>query len=594
MWRHLHDPPTLYYCAAVTCALVAALLQAWVTKVEFSIQKNHLFLVGVGAVAVGLVTLLSLTSLGADLARILAESTGLRARTLLSIYQRPFGTALQPSAVLVGASALVLCVVSALAKRHSETVTFRLASVVAKFLLALGIFYVSLYRNLWLNNLLLGAATPFLWLLLIRCPPEEAFSRCVLCLAAILTGLQAYPVHGSQAYLSTFLLLPAGGVLLGDTWREGVGLLKSFRNELVVPSWTRHVGTAALVCLVVWFYSSRLDYRPLRAGHATLQPLNAPGPTRIRLRPAWVGSVQWLANNVPAYCDDFVTWPGMPSLHFWTLVQPTAPYAGPWLLIEHMEETISKRFREPGRHCVVYFEPRATTWINRDPWNEPFMRYIKDTFYPVLSRDGFWILADKRSSVPDASTNLLYGQREFWTGRNSQIALSRGIVSERASLSLRMWLRTRASGAALGYQASPRGGNARPNRWTPIVYVGTDGKLRAQLWNGNVGPITTDFAVNDGTWHHAVLVAQNTRQSLYVDGKLVGELAGQLRHQPFAFAQVGSGYTRQWPAGNGAWFDFEGTLADVILDPRVLSEHDTRDFYNLGPPKPRSQSWHEQ
>jgi hypothetical protein len=584
MWRHLHDPATTYYCVAVTSALAAALLQARLTKSEILVQKNHLLLVGAGAASIGLLTLLSLASLGASVTMI-EDTLGIRAATLFSVRLKPFGTALQPSAVLAGTSALVACLLSTLIRYKWETLVFRLSVLTAKFVLGLGIFYTSLYQSLWLSNLLLGAATPFLWLLMLRCPSHQAFSRCILCFTAILNGLQAYPVHGSQAYLSTFLLLPAAGVLLGDAWREGADLLKSFGTQLVVPSWSRHVGTAAVVCLVVWFYSNRLDYRPLQSAHSTLQPLNAPGPTRIRLPARFVGGLQCVANNVPAYCDDFVSWPGMPSLHFWTPVPPTALYTGPWILIADMERAILQRFHEPGRHCVVYFAPSAKSWVGeRDPWDTPFMKYIKDTFHPLLTRHGFWLLVDKKNLVPDPSTMLLYGQRNFQNGRNSHITLSGGIISERTSLSIRMWLRTRASGAALGYQATPRGGNARPNGWTPIVYVGTDGKLRAQLWNGNVGPITTDFAVNDGTWHHAVLVAQNTRQSLYVDGKLVGELAGQLRHQAFAFAQVGSAYSRQWPSANSGWFDFEGTLADVILDPRPLSATEVQEYFDVDPP----------
>src|SRR5262249_41062282 len=48
----------------------------------------------------------------------------------------------------------------------------------------------------------------------------------------------------------------------------------------------------------------------------------------------------------------------------------------------------------------------------------------------------------------------------------------------------------------------------------PVMYIGTDGKLYAQYWNGTIAPMISATAVNNGAWHTATLVGAATIQSL--------------------------------------------------------------------------------
>ena len=57
---------------------------------------------------------------------------------------------------------------------------------------------------------------------------------------------------------------------------------------------------------------------------------------------------------------------------------------------------------------------------------------------------------------------------------------------------------------------------------TPVMYIGTDGRLYAQFWNGSVTPMTSPQPVNDGQWHTATLNAYDAgggayHQGLYLD-----------------------------------------------------------------------------
>ena len=92
-------------------------------------------------------------------------------------------------------------------------------------------------------------------------------------------------------------------------------------------------------------------------------------------------------------------------------------------------------------------------------------------------------------------------------------------------------------GVLFGYQDATY--PAYPSNSVPALYVGTDGLLRGEFWNGSIDPITTSTAVNDGQWHYVALVANGDSQSLYLDGALVGTLAGTINQLDMTANQVG-------------------------------------------------------
>ena len=68
--------------------------------------------------------------------------------------------------------------------------------------------------------------------------------------------------------------------------------------------------------------------------------------------------------------------------------------------------------------------------------------------------------------------------------------------------------RTTSGGVILGYQ-NTNPFNATSN-YVPMLYVGTDGKLHAELQNGS-SQFTSDVTVNDGRWHDVALVVDGHR-----------------------------------------------------------------------------------
>jgi hypothetical protein len=104
------------------------------------------------------------------------------------------------------------------------------------------------------------------------------------------------------------------------------------------------------------------------------------------------------------------------------------------------------------------------------------------------------------------------------------------------------------------------------------MFVGTDGRLRSQLWNGRANPITSKETVNDGNWHHAILVVNQDIQVLYLDGDKIGQLDGKINNLDMSKNQWGTGFCSGWSFTNGYWFRFKGEIAWVRIWNHPLEE----------------------
>ncbi|QLQ35328.1 LamG-like jellyroll fold domain-containing protein [Micromonospora robiginosa] len=135
--------------------------------------------------------------------------------------------------------------------------------------------------------------------------------------------------------------------------------------------------------------------------------------------------------------------------------------------------------------------------------------------------------------------------------------------------SVALWFKTPAGytggGVLFGSQVNDVDGAAsQTGGYSPNLYVGTDGKLRGKFWNGANTPITSTALVNDGKWHHAVLSAKSTSQTLYLDGVPVSTMAGNLASYGALKAYVGAGQAATWPAAptNTRGY-YKGDIAEV-------------------------------
>ena len=158
-------------------------------------------------------------------------------------------------------------------------------------------------------------------------------------------------------------------------------------------------------------------------------------------------------------------------------------------------------------------------------------------------------------------------------GTSGYVKLAPDLIADSTDLTVGLWFKAAAgkSGVLLAYQANPVGGSSGDH--TPALYVGTDGKLRAEFWNGKDDPITTSGTVTDGQWHYAVLTGSGSSQALYLDGAKVGTLAGTIDQLGQSVDLVGAGdWSGNWPAHSTSSTTgyFNGSVAEVAIYPRPL------------------------
>lgn len=144
-------------------------------------------------------------------------------------------------------------------------------------------------------------------------------------------------------------------------------------------------------------------------------------------------------------------------------------------------------------------------------------------------------------------------------------------------LSVEAWFTTTASGVLVAAGTQQSSGVARG----PMLYVGTDGKLRGAL-DAVSSPITSAQRVNDGAWHHVVLTVAGAQQRLYLDGRLVGTYNGTVSSWR-RFATVGNGVASSStspavPSGTAA-FPFRGSIDEVAIYGHPLTEEEVRRHY---------------
>jgi hypothetical protein len=117
-------------------------------------------------------------------------------------------------------------------------------------------------------------------------------------------------------------------------------------------------------------------------------------------------------------------------------------------------------------------------------------------------------------------------------------------------------------------------GSTTPGGYDPVMYIGTDGKLHAEFWDGSASSAVSPDVVNDGLWHHAVLTADSTSETLTVDNQAPQTIDGTVNMTGLPNLDFGAGYI------GGGWLDethykedgnqgyltyFNGDVADITI-----------------------------
>jgi hypothetical protein len=237
-----------------------------------------------------------------------------------------------------------------------------------------------------LHRQTLTIVTPFTWLLLFdpNLPDGESqsFPRRLLSILTVLQTLYAYPVAGSQLRFIQILLLITVVVCVGDSlsWLTGSRRM----HERLIP-WGRTAATAALAAVaLVQVGLAMARYREYRS----LPSLDLPGAQLVHVDPDTKANFHWLVVNLQRQCDSFESLPGLPSLNFWTGIEPlTGLNIDAWTvsLSPGQQRQVVAAISSHPRACMVYNRPLANFWNpgGESLENQPMVAYIFRNFQPV-------------------------------------------------------------------------------------------------------------------------------------------------------------------------------------------------------------------
>jgi hypothetical protein len=249
---------------------------------------------------------------------------------------------------------------------------------------------------------------PFAWLVLFN-PVQtdrdaQEFPRTLLYFVTVMQTLYAYPVYGSQSGFIQCLPLVVVAVCAGDSlgWLTGLGAR---------PAWFvdrgRAIATVALVAIAMvnlkFAFDRYNDYRELPS-------LDLPGAGGIHIQAGQRKELASLVENVARSCDVFESLPGLPSLHFWTGIDPeTGLNWGAWILFfsaEQQSRVIHALSGHP-RACVVYHPVLAALYDpdgHRDIESLPLVGYIQREFKPVMAGGEYRLLIRKERAWPTSDS----------------------------------------------------------------------------------------------------------------------------------------------------------------------------------------------
>jgi hypothetical protein len=558
-------PPTLMarhlswawpYAVATSAGILAGVTMA--CDVQVRIASRRTILLVVTAALVPVVTLcVYLMFLGSTLPGIAAGV--LRPFGLADVYINAFKVPPVSAIVSLGVAAFAVFGV-----RHYSTAFGRLMPLLPVLKIVTGLYVV--YWLVYDKQAIVGFSAVLIVVFLAglhTAPRAERFGRVFLALSAMFHACTAYPVAGSQMWWSTYLLILIGVVCAWD------GMMLLVHTIRTTSTSTRTVATT-LACVVVAAYFPRTTpVWYVKEVYEANPALPFDGSTSIHVNAGQAATYSWLVANLQGRCSDFVALPGYPSLHIWSGIRPVTGFnLGAWMFIltrDEQVQTVARMQRTP-RPCAIFAKYRIGDWTQQPVAGLPLADYILG-LTPAASEQGFEIRVPPNHLDSWSFNYLLAGRRSFGPGVSPYLAPVAQLPS--SGVSLRLWFRTRAAGVILGLHTGMR--PHAPGRWCPVLFVGHDGRLRAELWNGTVEPIATPHRLDDGKWHHVVLVA-DTRQHLYVDGTFVGEIAGARPTTWARILQIGDGYTATWPEGSGGWLPFSGEIRDVIVDHRRWTE----------------------
>ncbi|MFJ8298943.1 LamG-like jellyroll fold domain-containing protein [Streptomyces sp. NPDC094447] len=215
---------------------------------------------------------------------------------------------------------------------------------------------------------------------------------------------------------------------------------------------------------------------------------------------------------------------------------------------------------------------------------------------------GYWRLDDTQAAAQAANqvntgfgtyNNVIQGDEgpfgpgdasaSTFDGSTSFVEIPYGPLHAKADRSVELWFKTAEPGVIMSDQSvAPNNPGGVTGSWSNLLYVGADNKLRGHWWsstcNGNA-TLGSTATVTDDKWHHAVLSAAGTTQTLYLDGVKQGTCTGAPSDQTTSRTFVGAGFSK-WYSSPGDISYFTGSIAEVAVHSKGLTDADVATHWS--------------
>jgi hypothetical protein len=388
MWPLIDDPLVRNYAAHVTLAIGAVVIGLRMAKPvsdRFGVGLRWLIGGFAGLAAASLLLAVILGTGPADLVDgVLLDA--LRHPDIIAI-----NLGLPPHMVVIDLVLVACCAGFAFVARGGEEPSRRLQTTRAVTGIVAGLLIGLTGAGVRLPLVAAGFqsggmwALALAWVALLPTVGEQRsatrFARLLLPALAVLEGLHAYPVAGTQVQWSSFLMLPVGAIAF-DNGRRDLGILFEGRasERLAFAAPAIAVCLIVVAALIVPFDHARDRYDAGRS-------LEIAGSERLHLPAADASQYEQVVALLQANCDSFLTLPGENSFYVWSGIDPPTGYNAPnWMLLfdESTQQAVVDAADRSDRLCLVRQPILASLLPQGRPIPQrPLYRFVQTGFEPV-------------------------------------------------------------------------------------------------------------------------------------------------------------------------------------------------------------------
>jgi hypothetical protein len=246
----------------------------------------------------------------------------------------------------------------------------------------------------------LSLALPLAWLVAV--PPRSVsagltpFVRCSLAALAILQGLHAYPVAGSQMAWSGLLLIPIGAICIADGWSVLRAGRVEARRRIVAHATVLLPLLIFLAWLLLWSILPSVR-NGLLAYDLGVQP-QLPGTSRLRIARSQADTYERLAEILRSRCTTFLSIPGLNSLYLFSGAEPPTylnTTAWMYLFDASTQARVVERSEPIERLCTVRSPGLLDFWRQGRPVPPgPLVDFVSRDLQRVERVDAYTVLAD--------------------------------------------------------------------------------------------------------------------------------------------------------------------------------------------------------